>query len=165
MLKANDFSLLVRMILTTGAVLGVLLLVARFAKKGKLDRLLNRYGAARTATRETGKPDADSCAILLRSRTAIGRDQQLMCLSWNGETLLVCVGPGGATVLSRRDDPASPGGEYDNELQPDVSTTKGVAVTDGRETFEQTLAAVGGSMNSSWFERLRDATARRDDRE
>ena len=163
MLKANDFSLLVRMLLTTGAVLGVLLLFARFAKKGKLDGLLAKYGASRTGTNRNKTVATDATEVVLLSRTAIGRDQQLLCMSWHGETLLVCVGGAGATVLARHTTTINETTISEttiNETGFGASTT-GTGETPA-ETFEQTLAAVGGSLNSNWLDRLREATSRKD---
>lgn len=151
MLKANDFALLVRMVLTTAAVLGVLLFAARLAKRGKLDAVLGRFGATRTRASGEKRPNAGRSggvsAVTMHSRTAVGRDQQLLCIEWNNEALLIAITGAGTTVLARQTNIEELAGDAENTDSSFAAVLK---------------TASGGTTDSTWLERLRAATVRQD---
>lgn len=91
MIDSGTLGMLVRTVIVTGAMIGVLMLLARAAKRGRLDGVLSRWGASRSQD-----------GVQITSRAQVGKDSMLVTVSWDGYEYLVAFSPGGAQVLANR---------------------------------------------------------------
>ena len=91
MIDSGTFAMLVRTVFVTGAMIGALMLLARAAKKGRLDGVLSRWGANRSQD-----------GVQITSRAQISKDAVVVTVSWDGYEYLVAVTGGAVEVVSNR---------------------------------------------------------------
>lgn len=156
MLSSDDLGLLLRAVITTALVLGALLYLARLAKRGKLDGLLSKYGAGRVRP-DKARPAAKTDSVQLRQRIAVGRDQQLLCIEWHGEELLLAVSSSSATLVARH--PKADSVDTENTISDSTVALRDAA--GGVDDFAATLQRIQDS-EPSWLDRVREATVRKD---
>jgi hypothetical protein len=155
--QANDLGLFIKMILSTGVVLGILLGLAALAKRGRLDGALSRVkgvsvtgGAALRRGRGRGRSGDDSEFNVL-GRTMTGRETSLVWVRFGEEELLVAVGPQGGNLITKRTNPAqdtaAQGAGFEDSMRQ------------AREIADVEDALAGTLVGSSLVERLRHATA------
>ena len=91
MIDSGTFAMLVRTVFVTGAMIGALMLLARAAKKGRLDGVLSRWGANRSQD-----------GVQITSRAQISKDSVVATVSWDGYEYLIAVTSGAVEVVSNR---------------------------------------------------------------
>jgi hypothetical protein len=154
--QANDLGLFIKMILSTGVVLAILLGLAGLAKRGRLDGLLSRVkgggvqvGSTRRVRGRTRQTGDGTFGVLGRSMT--GRETSLVWVHFGDEELLVAVGPQGGNLITKRARPNS--AEDTESVGFEESMRQAREVSDVEDALANTL--VGNSL----VERLRHATA------
>ena len=156
MVQANDLGLFIKMILSTGLVLGILLGLAALAKRGRLDGVLSRVrgvsitGGATNRGRGRGRP-VDDGEFGVLGRTMTGRETSLVWVRFGEEDLLVAVGPQGGNLITKRTK------TIDSESREGADF--GASMREAREIADVEDALAGTLVGNSLMERLRHATA------
>jgi hypothetical protein len=163
MISAGDMGLVIRMFVSTGAVLGLLLFMARLARRGRLDGLLSRVrgGATLAAPVRRGPGSAPTKTMRILNKQSVSRESVILQIQFGNEEMLVAVCASSATVLARSvlDD---------GVVEPAVSPGSRAAVSDAdsfsdafalaRQTSNAEDAVAGALVGTSLVERLRNAT-------
>ena len=164
MISAGDMGLVIRMLVSTGAVLGLLLFMARLARRGSLDGLLSRVrgGAALAAPVKRGSISAPAKTMRILNKQSVSRESVILQIQFGDEEMLVAVCANSATVLTRSsidngsvEDVASSDGR-----RVDASDTESFtdAFTLARRTNDAEDSVAGALVGTSLVERLRNAT-------
>lgn len=143
MVRAGDLGLILRMLVSTLVVLGLLMAFARMARKGKLNGLLSRVGGSSAGGKTEG--------LRVLERQALSRESMLVVVEFAGEEILVAVGTSGGNVISRREAKSPKPAGFQDAMREARSDT------DAEDALARTLST-GGSL----VERLRAATSRRE---
>lgn len=140
MIDSGTLGMLVRTIFVTGAMIGALLLLARAAKKGRLDGVLSRWGANRSQD-----------GIQVTSRAQVSKDAVVVTVLWAGREYLVAFSSASVQVISERLAP-----QQETQSDPDFQTAFLEASSD-RRTEDQMAATLA---TAPLIERLRHMTSR-----
>ena len=155
MVQANDLGLFIKMILSTGLVLGILLGLAALAKRGRLNGVLSRVKGVNipggSAPRRGRLRGADDSEFSVLGRTMTGRETSLVWVRFGEEELLVATGPQGGNLITKRTRGAQnaevEGAGFEESMRQ------------AREVADVEDALAGALVGSSLMERLRHATA------
>jgi hypothetical protein len=153
--QANDLGLFIKMILSTGLVLGILLGLAALAKRGRLNGVLSRVKGVNipggSAPRRGRLRGADDSEFSVLGRTMTGRETSLVWVRFGEEELLVATGPQGGNLITKRTRGAQnaevEGAGFEESMRQ------------AREIADVEDALAGALVGSSLMERLRHATA------
>jgi len=164
MISAGDMGLVIRMFVSTGAVLGLLLFMARLARRGRLDGLLSRVrgGATLAAPVRRGPGSAPTKTMRILNKQSVSRESVILQIQFGNEEMLVAVCASSATVLARSvlDDgvvePAVSPGSSRAAVSDADSFSDAFALA--RQTSNAEDAVAGALVGTSLVERLRNAT-------
>lgn len=164
MISSGDFGLVIRMLVSTGAVLGLLLFMARLARKGKLNGVLSRVSGGGTvhASSRRGISADQGQSMRILHKQSITRESVILQIQFGTEELLVAMSSNSATVLSRVEHSRSANSE--NTGTESVRTAAGdvdsftEAFSNARRTNDAEDAVAGALVGTGLVERLRNAT-------
>lgn len=91
MIDSGTLGMLVRTFIVTGGMIGVLMFLARAAKKGRLDGVLSRWGASRSQD-----------GVQITSRAQASKDSTIVTVAWDGYEYLVALSQGSIHVIANR---------------------------------------------------------------
>lgn len=168
MISAGDMGLVIRMLVSTGAVLGLLLFMARLARRGSLDGLLSRVrgGAALAAPVKRGSVSAPAKTMRILNKQSVSRESVILHIQFGDEEMLVAVCANSATVLTRssidngsvEDVASSDGRRVDASDTESFTESFTDAFTLARRTNDAEDSVAGALVGTSLVERLRNAT-------